>query len=44
MVLSMLLSGAVSLGQFVPFLVCIRLAPSPTLGVSVCKYSGLVSS
>ena len=41
---SMLLSGAVSLGQLVQFLVCSRLAPSPIPDASVSNYSGLVSS
>ena len=40
--LSMLLSGAVSLGQLLPFCVCTRLAPSPTPDASVSRYSGLV--
>ena len=41
---SMLLSGAASLGQFVPFLFCSKLAPSPTQYASVSKYSGLALS
>ena len=39
--LSMLLSGALSLGQIVPYLVCSREA---TQDASVSKYSGRVSS
>ena len=40
---SMLLSGAMSPGDLLPFLVCSKLAPSPTPDASVSKYSGLVS-
>ena len=42
--LSMLLSGAVSLGQLVLLLVCSGAAPSPTQDASVSSYSGFVSS
>ena len=38
--LSMLLSGALSLGQLVPLLVCSRAVPSPTPGLSLHKVVG----
>ena len=41
---SILLSGALSLGQLVPFLVCSKLAVISTPDTSVSKYNGLVSS
>ena len=42
--LTMLLSGAMFFGQPVPFLVCSRLAPSPTTDASVSYYSGYAAS
>ena len=38
-----ILSGASSLQQFVPFLVCSGLAPSATPDTSVLKYGGFIS-
>ena len=40
---SMLLSGAMSLGQLLPFLVCSKLAPSPTPEALVSKYISIVA-
>ena len=42
-ILSVLLSGASSLGRLVPTLVCIGVAPSP-LDASVSKYSHFITS
>ena len=42
--LRMLLSGALSLGQFVPLLSCSRPTPSSTQDASLSMYTGLVSS
>ena len=42
--LNMLFSGAVSLGQLVPLLVCSKPAPSPTWDGLVSRYSSLFSS
>ena len=42
--LRMLLLDASSLGELLPFLLCSRPAPSPTLNTSVCKCNGFVSS